>query len=148
MVLKMRLTRVILIWSYINSRLGVTDRPDQVKSHRSVIKNTARWNKWMPLRKSQFRMHFGSNLFYLIKFHSSLFLGIQLTGNQHCYRQWLSVQQATNNYLNRWWPNSLTHTYVTMAKWFKVTNVLNLDLKDRLVRNNKSISAVGGYYAK
>ena len=38
-----------------------------------------------------------------LKFHWSLFPGVQLTLLQHWCRQWLGAVQATSHYLNQWW---------------------------------------------
>ena len=48
-----------------------------------------------------------------LKFHWSLFLGVQLTILQHLFRLWLGADQATSLYLNQWWPRLSTHICVT-----------------------------------
>ena len=40
---------------------------------------------------------------FWLKFHWSLFLGVQLTISQHWFRWWLGADQATSHYLNQWW---------------------------------------------
>ena len=40
---------------------------------------------------------------FLLRFHWSLFLWIQLTIFQHWFREWLGAGQATRHYLNQWW---------------------------------------------
>ena len=40
---------------------------------------------------------------FRLRFHWSLFLRVQLTIIQHCFRQWLGAGQATSHYLNQWW---------------------------------------------
>ena len=40
---------------------------------------------------------------FQLKFHWRLFLRIQLTIIQHCFRYWLGAFQATSHYLNQWW---------------------------------------------
>ena len=40
---------------------------------------------------------------FRLKFHWSLFLGVQLTIFQHWCRKWLGANQATNHYLHQWW---------------------------------------------
>ena len=47
---------------------------------------------------------FSMKMFELrLKFHWSLFPGVQLTLLQHWCRQWLGAVQATSHYLNQWW---------------------------------------------
>ena len=66
------------------------------------------------------RMAF-SNAFYWMKvflfwfeFHWHLFPTVQLTVNQHWFRYWLCVKQATSHCLKQWWPNLLKLIYVTL----------------------------------
>ena len=40
---------------------------------------------------------------FRLRFHWSLFLRVQLTLFQHCFRYWLGAVQATSHYLNQWW---------------------------------------------
>ena len=40
---------------------------------------------------------------FRLKFHWSLFLGVELTIFQHWFRLWLGADQATSHYLNQWW---------------------------------------------
>ena len=40
---------------------------------------------------------------FCLRFHWSLFLGVQLTIFQHWLRLWLGADQATSHYLNQWW---------------------------------------------
>ena len=40
---------------------------------------------------------------FRLKFHWSLFPGVQLTIFQYWFRLWLGVDQATSHYLNQWW---------------------------------------------
>ena len=49
---------------------------------------------------------------FRLKFHWSLFLGVQLTIFQHRFRQWLGADQAASYYLNQWW-SVYWHTCVT-----------------------------------
>ena len=66
--------------------------------------------------------HFADNIFKLIswdeycciwfKFHWHMFHMIQLTIRQNWLRQWVVNAQATNHYLNQWWPSLLTHICV------------------------------------
>ena len=46
---------------------------------------------------------------FWLKFHWSVFLGIQLTATQHCFRKLLCAEWATSHYVNQFWPDSLTH---------------------------------------
>ena len=48
-----------------------------------------------------------SDTFTLLKWykiHQRLFLRLQLTSSQHCFVWWLGARQATNHYLDQWWP--------------------------------------------
>ena len=47
------------------------------------------------------------------KYHWNLFLGIPQTINQHWFKQWPGVKQATGGYLNQWWCSLLTHLCIT-----------------------------------
>ena len=40
---------------------------------------------------------------FRIKFHLTLYLKVQLTIFQNCFRYWLGAGQATSHYLNQWW---------------------------------------------
>ena len=40
---------------------------------------------------------------FLLKFHRSLFLRVQLTIFQHWFIQWLGTDQVTSHYMNQWW---------------------------------------------
>ena len=40
---------------------------------------------------------------FLLKFHRSLFLRVQLTIFQHWFMQWLGTDQVTSHYMNQWW---------------------------------------------
>ena len=40
---------------------------------------------------------------FRLRFHWSLFLRVQITIIQHCFRWWLGAGQATSHYLNQWW---------------------------------------------
>ena len=69
-----------------------------------------------------------SSVFYSMKmfefrltFHLSLFLRVQLTIFQHCFRKWLGAGQATRHYLRRWWL-IYWHIYASLGpqwvEWF------------------------------
>ena len=45
---------------------------------------------------------------FWLEFHWILFPRVQLTTNQHWFRQWLGAEQATSHYLNQCWRDSLT----------------------------------------
>ena len=67
---------------------------------------------------------------FWFKFHWNLFPGVQLTINQHCFREWLGAEQVTSHYLNKCWPSSLTHLCVTLGRrnselthWGRVTHI-------------------------
>ena len=40
---------------------------------------------------------------FLLKFHWSVFPGVQLAIFHHWFRQWLGANQVTIHYLNQWW---------------------------------------------
>ena len=40
---------------------------------------------------------------FLLKFHWSLFLRVQLTKFQQWFRKWLGADQATSHYMDQWW---------------------------------------------
>ena len=70
--------------------------------------------------RRHFQMHFlewKSRFEFRIQFDWRLFLRVQLTIIRHWFRPWLGAQQATNHYLNQWWPSSLTHICATRAQW-------------------------------
>ena len=39
---------------------------------------------------------------FQLKFHWSLFLRVQVTTNQHCFRLWRGTKRDANHYLNQW----------------------------------------------
>ena len=43
---------------------------------------------------------------FRFKFHWSLFPWVQLTINQHWFREWLDAKQVISHCLNQWWPSS------------------------------------------
>ena len=57
---------------------------------------------------------------FRLRFHWSLFLWLQLTIFQHCFRKWLGAEQATSHYLKQWWYVALTHICVTRPQWVNV----------------------------
>ena len=59
----------------------------------AAIYQTTFWNafSWMKIYK------------FWLRFHWSLFLRVQSTIFQHCFRWWLGAVQATSHYLNQWW---------------------------------------------
>ena len=54
---------------------------------------------------------------FWFEFHWSLFLRVQLTIFQHCFRLWLGADQATSHYLNQCWPSSLTLICGARGTW-------------------------------
>ena len=50
---------------------------------------------------------------FLLRFHWSLFLRVQLTIFQHWLRLWLGAEQATSHNLNQLWSSLLTHICIT-----------------------------------
>ena len=69
------------------------------------------WTKWLPFWQTTFWNAFTwmKVIKFRFKFHWNLFPGVQLTINQHWFRQWIGAEHATCHYLNHWWPSSLTH---------------------------------------
>ena len=70
-------------------------------------------NAFNTLRPRQNGRHFADDTFkrifskkmseFRLKFHWGLFLRVQLTISQHCFRYWLGADQATSHYLKQWW---------------------------------------------
>ena len=58
-----------------------------------------------------------------LKFHWSLFPGIQLTISHHWFRWWLGPDQGTSGYLNQWWLSSLMHICITWPQWVNTFNI-------------------------
>ena len=56
-------------------------------------------------------------LIFLFEFYLNIFPGAQLSICHHWFRWWLGADQATNHYLNQWWPSLLTHICVTRPQW-------------------------------
>ena len=59
---------------------------------------------------------------FRFNFHWNLFLWVQLTINQHWFRQWLVACSAPIHYLNQWWPSSPTHICCARGRWVKAPN--------------------------
>ena len=79
---------------------------------------------------------------YRLKFHWSLFLGVQLTISQHWFRKWLGADQATSHYLDQWW-----------LDYWRIYASLGLNELTPLLRNynicayiNTSVSGVAYLY--
>ena len=64
---------------------------------------------------------------FRLEFHWCLFLTVQLTIFQHCFRQWLGAVQATSHYMNQWW---LDHRciYATLCL-NELKNIINRKIK-------------------
>ena len=60
---------------------------------------------------------------FWFKFRGILFLRVQLTINQHWFRQWLGADKGTSHYLNQWWLSVLRHIRVTQFWWVKYFTV-------------------------
>ena len=60
---------------------------------------------------------------FRLKFHWSLFLRVQLTIIQHCFRQWLGAVQATSHYLKQWW---LVHWRIYASPGLNELNVVTI----------------------
>ena len=62
------------------------------------------WDKMATISQTTFSNTFiWMKMFeFWLKFHWSLFLGVQLTIFQHWFRWWLGADQATSHYLNQW----------------------------------------------
>ena len=67
--------------------------------------DTLRPRKMDAIFQTTFSSGFSSMKMYafLLKFHWSLFPGVQLTIFHHWFRKWLGADQATSHYLNQWW---------------------------------------------
>ena len=65
-----------------------TLRPKQI----DVVSQTTFSSAFSWKKMSEFRL----------KFHSSLFIRVQLTIFQHCFRYWFGADQATSHYLKQW----------------------------------------------
>ena len=77
-------------------------------------------SKW----QQHFKMHFLEwkvFVVFLLGFHRSLFLRVQLIISHHWFRQWLGDKQATSHYLNQWWPTSTMPYGVTRAHGVNMT---------------------------
>ena len=63
------------------------------------------WDKIAAIFQTTFSNAFSSLKMYqfLLRFHWSLFLSVQLTIFQHWFRQWFGAGQATRHCLNQWW---------------------------------------------
>ena len=61
------------------------------------------------------------SLVFWLKFHWSLFPGVQLIITQHWFRKWLGAGQATSHYLNQWWPSALM--YICITHWCRVRHI-------------------------
>ena len=83
-----------------------------------------------------------------MKFHLNIILRVKLTMWQHCFRQWLGIQQVTSHYLKLCWYVVLTHIYicVTRPRWVntylgrdKMTTTLQTTFSKFIFVNEKSI---------
>ena len=80
--------------------------------------NTLRQDKTGIILRQHFHMHFMRKiLIFCFKFHSCMFLRIQLTISQHWFRLGFGTKQTTTCYLNQWWPSSLMRKCVTRAPY-------------------------------
>ena len=77
-------------------------------------------DKMATISQTTFSTAFSSMKLFVfwLKFDRSLFLSVQLTINQHWFRQFPGAEEAASHYLNQWWPSWLTHTCVTRPHWF------------------------------
>ena len=64
-------------------------------------------------------------MYFLLQFHWSLFLKVQLMMTQHWFRFWLGAEKATSHYLNQCWPDSLTHLCGTRGRGVNCLSVLD-----------------------
>ena len=69
---------------------------------RKSSKRIEAWTKWS---ESAFPDEFCwmEIIVFLVEFHWSVFLNVQLAISQHWFRQWFGTKQATCHYLNQWW---------------------------------------------
>ena len=75
-----------------------------------VLKTSVALTHWGRDKMACFSQTTFSNAFswmkmneFRLRFHWSLFLGIELTISQHWFRWWLGAVQAKSHYLNQWW---------------------------------------------
>ena len=54
--------------------------------------------------------------------HRNLFLGIQLTISQHCFRYLLDAEQAPSHYLNQYWPWSIMPFGIIRPQWVNLSD--------------------------
>ena len=104
----------IYIYIYILNSL----RPSYAIWHQRTYSSLVHWYLSASLPGQNGR-HFTDDIFkcifrmkkhgYQLKFHWSLFLGVQLTIFQHWFGWWLGADQATSHYLNQCWPSRPTH---------------------------------------
>ena len=70
----------------------------RVQRHLTGIRVLTHWGRDKMTTFSWIKTHE-----FLLRFHWSLFLRVQLTIFEHWFRQWLGAGQATSHYLNQWW---------------------------------------------
>ena len=75
---------------------------------------------------------------FWLRFHCSLFLGVQWTIFQLWFRQWLSADQATSHYLDQWWL-VYWHIYVSLG-----LNELNDPSEKQCHSEDINVFQVGG----
>ena len=81
-------------WSHISVYLTVTlSLTHWGRDKMAAVSQTTHSNAFSWMKMLEFRL----------RFHWSLFLRVQLTLFQHCFRYWLGAVQATSHYLNQWW---------------------------------------------
>ena len=76
-------------------------------------------DKMATILQTTFSNAFWSILFFSfrLELHWTLFLRVQLTISQHCFRLWIGAEQAASHYSNQCWPSSLMHICGTRGTW-------------------------------
>ena len=119
------------LWFIAHDSLGTVHR---------TLSNSSSQGQMVAILKTTFSgaLSWMKMLEFWFKFHWNLFLGVQLTINQHWFRQWLDAKQATSHYLNQCWPSSLTHICSTRERW--VSELDNIITAGSLVYIDNSTS--------
>ena len=66
---------------------------------------------------------FNGKICIWFKYHWIVFLMVQLTIHQCCFRWWHGVEQAKRHYQNQLWHSFLTQTCVTQPQWVKLVSL-------------------------
>ena len=96
--------------SFDKGRLLCSQRSHFLKQAMTLAQLSS-WTKRLSLRRRYFRCICVNETFL------NLFLRVQLTITEHCFRQWLDAEKATSYHQNQCWPDSLTHICDTRRRW-------------------------------